>query len=171
MSSVFGVRGIKGVVGQIGNLRPIANRPGTGPPKPLGARCQSGAHRIHFDIRRNPFKLRPVANQPIVTLVLPKGLAGASEHKIGLSSGESLERLHKRGNSRVRSNEHMNMVWHDNIGVQPNAEVQRTASSGIEQTIHGDEDFPDVVFAGNARFRGRLPLSLHVRKIGWPVRE
>src|SRR6266403_5100367 len=74
VSETFG-SGPAANVGQDGILRPIVNRAAAGPRKLLGCRRQSRLDRIHLDVIRDPPKLRLVANQPIVALVLPERLS------------------------------------------------------------------------------------------------
>jgi len=147
-------------VGQVGNLRPIGNRPRAGPEKFLRVHDQPRFHRVHFDIAYDSVKLRLIAHQPVIAFVLPKRLTGESEYLVALPGCESLERLHRFGNIGERGNEQMNVIRHDDKGVEivvsrdpipvvdgfenlcgdfRAAEVQRSGTGIVQQTVHSEK--------------------------------
>ena len=80
---------------------------------------QSRLDRIHFDIPRNPLKFGIIANHPVIALILPKCLSSTSQYPIPFSGGKTLKRPHEPGNFHLRRDEQMNMISHDDIGMQP----------------------------------------------------
>ena len=149
-----------GVVGQIGNLRPIVNRPCAGPLECFGRRDEAGVYRIHLDIVRDSFELLFIPHQAIVTFILPERLASESKYKIGFSCCESFEGLRQFRDRKVRCDQEVDVVGHDDVVMQfvsstisvedgldhqvgnfGSLKVQRTRTPIVEQAIHGDEGF------------------------------
>ena len=147
-------------VGQVGNLRPIVNRPATGPQKLLGRPNQPRVDRLHLNIPSNPPKLRSIANQSIITLVLPKRTPRQTQGAIPLSRRKSLKRLHNLGHRHPRSDQQVYVVRHDDVSVQivvfhlPLSmsnrldhhirdlrlpKIQRPCPSAVKQAVHSDE--------------------------------
>ena len=63
-------------------------------------------------------KLRIVAHQSIIALVLPEGLASEPQHSVALPGSEPFERLHHLGNFLPWSHQEMNVVRHDDKCVE-----------------------------------------------------
>jgi hypothetical protein len=147
-------------VGQVGNLRPIVNRPATGPRKLLGRFNQPRVDRIHLNVPSNAPKFRPIATQSIVTLVLPERPPSQTQDAIPLSRRESLERLHHFEYLHMGSDQQVHMIRHDGVRVKlvvlqmplpiPNRlhhhirdlrlpKIQRSGTSVVEQAVHGHE--------------------------------
>src|ERR1019366_4160667 len=111
--STFSGQGAYRNVGQVVNLRPIVNRPGAGPWKLFRCSRQHGRYRVPLDVMNHALKLRIVANQPIIALILPEWLASESQHSVALPGSESFERLHHLGNCLQWSHQEMNVVRHN----------------------------------------------------------
>jgi len=145
-------------VGQVVNLRRVGYPPGAGPGKFLRRRCQPRRYRVPLDVMSNSLRLRIVANQSIVALVLPEWLASESEYSVALPGSESLERLHDLGNGLQRSYKEMNVVRHDDkrlemidppipilngvhhhLGNIGHTQEERAVACAVEYTVHGQE--------------------------------
>src|SRR5450759_2617346 len=156
--STFSGQGAYRNVGQVVNLRPIVNRPGAGPSKLSRRWRQPRRYRVPLDVMNNPLKLRIVANQPIIALVLPEWLASESQHSVALPGSESFERLHHLGNCLQWSHQEMNMVRHNDKRMEligplvpivngihhhlrdlGHAQEERAVTGGVEDTVHGQE--------------------------------
>src|SRR5450756_3145493 len=96
--------------------RQIVNRPGAGPWKLFRCSGQPGRYRVPLDVMNNALKLRIVANQPIIALILPEWLASESQHSVALPGSESFERLHHLGNCLQWSHQELN--WFSNTTKQ-----------------------------------------------------
>jgi len=175
-------------VGQVGNLRPIGNRPCTGPPKLLRVAHQSSSNRIHFDIGSNPLKLRPIPNQAIIALTLPESLTGSTQQFISLSRSKSLQRMHKYRDLNMRRNQHMNMVSHDHPGVQHivprripikqsvrdqsgdlrTPQINWPTSSHIRKPIHSSESLPGSGRGGKRTIHRKASTQPPRKKNGTP---
>src|ERR1019366_5203404 len=70
-------------------------------------------YRVPLDVMNHALKLRIVANQPIIALILPEWLASESQHSVALPGSESFERLHHLGNCLQWSHQEMNVVRHN----------------------------------------------------------
>jgi hypothetical protein len=145
-------------VGQVVNLRPIVNRPTAAPAKLFRRSRQPRRHRIHRNVISDSLKLRLVANQPIVALILPERMPGQSKHLIAFASCESLKRLHHLGNLNQGSHQEMNVIRHHNVGVElvmpqlpkangvhyhsgdlGDAKVERASACAVENAVHCEE--------------------------------
>src|SRR5450756_2562579 len=144
--------------GRLSTCGPIVNRPGAGPWKLFRCSRQPRCYRVPLDVMNHALKLRIVANQPIIALILPERLASESQHSVALPGNESLERLHHLGNCLQWSHQEMNMVRHNDKRMEligplvpivngihhhlrdlGHAQEERAATGGVEDTVHGQE--------------------------------
>src|SRR5258708_14099023 len=100
-------------VGQVCNLRPIFNRPGAGPEKFPWRFDQPGIHRIHLDVCRDPLKLRPISNQPIIAFNLPKRLPSKAKYPVRLPRCVALDRMSHLGDLHLWGYQEVHVVRHD----------------------------------------------------------
>jgi len=149
-------------VGQVSNLRPIFNRPRTGPAKFFGCLDDTGPNGIHLDIRRDALKLSSISNQTIVTLDLPERLSRAIENPIRFLRREPLQRLRQLRNLDMRRGQKMNMVRHHHVRMNltlsqyrlavskcidyrgcnfGHLKIQRPFASVIQELVHNQECF------------------------------
>src|ERR1019366_8663983 len=99
--------------GRLSTCGPIVNRPGAGPWKLFRCSRQPGRYQVPLDVMNHALKLRIVANQPIIALILPEWLVSESQHSVALPGSESFERLHHLGNCLQWGHQEMNMVRHN----------------------------------------------------------
>jgi len=133
--------------------------PSARPTKLLRTWSQARLHRIPFDIPPDTIKLIVVLDDPVKILLLPELLAAPSQHpvcQVGGATFQTLNKIRNRGNWRT---EHVNMIWHDNEGMQSTetavvclsqlllhqtrdfrlSQVEWTSSRRIEETVPSDE--------------------------------
>src|ERR1019366_4251185 len=114
--------------------------------------------RVPLDVMNNPLKLRIIADQSVIALVLPEWLASESQHSVAFPGSESLERLHHLGNCLQWSHQEMNVVRHNDKRMEligplvpivngihhhlrdlGHAQEERAGTGGVEDTVHGQE--------------------------------
>jgi len=159
--------------------------PVTGPRELLRSCGDPGLHRIHLDVTSNPLKLRVIADQPIVTLVLPKRSPGKAEHTVGFPCGESLQRLHELRNLHSWSNENVNVIGHHDEAMQrvvarvsmvnsvdhyPRdlrpAKIQRASACVIKKSVHRKKRLPGGGRRGKAAIGRQTPIQPPCEKNG-----
>ena len=150
---------MKSYMGQDGILRPSGTRPAAGPGKLHRRSTDPRAHRVVFDVVRNPFKVLPIAHPPVIALVLPEWLTNGVQHAISFSCRSSLERLPELGHGNTGSNQKVHVIRHHHEAMErevafplpvPNRfdrhsgklrtpQVQRAGARGVEETVHDRE--------------------------------
>jgi hypothetical protein len=79
---------------------------------------QAGRDRVVLDVTLNASGLFTVSDKVIVTFVLPEMVAGTAENLIGLVSCEAFERAEPLSRDDMRCDQQVNVVRHDNEGVE-----------------------------------------------------
>jgi hypothetical protein len=155
--------------------------PRTRPPVILRHRDQSRPHRIRLDVPANPLHLLSIPYHVIVTLLLPEGLAGQPQNLVGPLGGDALQRPQQSGNLDLRSNQQVEVIGHDDIGMKhivpeqvlavlqgidddlsdPRlSQIQGTGSSLVEQPVHRDEGSPGGdAGVGEGSVGGQAPVQ------------
>jgi hypothetical protein len=143
-----------------GGFSPRPAFPSAGPSVLPRSRRQSRHNRIVHNIPRGLRHLLPVPHPTIVGLPLPKRLAGLPDKQIGLASGPAFDPSQQLTGIDQRPNENMDVVGHNDPGVEiapvvlrfgradsradhvgdvRPAQLHRSFTSRIEVSIHPDE--------------------------------
>jgi hypothetical protein len=135
--------------------------PSTRPTKLLRRGSQSRLYRIPFNVPLDPTKLTVVTDHAIKELVLPEFLPTSSQRPVGQESGRTFHSPDEFWQRNNRSTQHVDMIRHDNEGMQSTVtvrtglsqlllyyprdlrlpQIKRTSTSEVEQPVPGQERF------------------------------
>lgn len=104
---------------------------GAGPFPELGAGGEAGGYGVPFDIAADALEFVGIADPVVEGFVLPDGFSGAAEAGVDVSRGDALESGGDFGERRVRSEEDVDVVGHDDVGVQVIAAQLGATKDGI----------------------------------------
>jgi hypothetical protein len=79
--------------------------------------CEAGLNWIQFDVPPDPIEFS-FASPMVVGFTLPERVAGSTKNKVRLSGGVALEGLHDFRNGLQWSDQHVNVIRHDHVGVK-----------------------------------------------------
>ena len=156
-----------------------------------GASTNPALTLVVLDVALNPAKLIPVPYKSVIALLLPESPTSQSKNPVCLVSGEALQRSQPFQSRDMGSDQHVDVVRHDDERVQiialkslPPAFKASTiteAISGIRRKSGpvsarsrirsiATKAFPEPIDAGgNTRPRGKLPQSRNVTNNGRPT--
>jgi hypothetical protein len=104
---------------------------GAGPPPVLGLGDQASAHGIPFDVMTDALEFGRVPDPVIKRFVLPKRLSRAAQRGVGVARRDTLDDAGDFGKREAGVQEDMDMVGHDDIGVQDEAAEIGAAPDGV----------------------------------------
>ena len=83
--------------------------------------------RVEFNVGTDALELRVVTNPVIERFVLPEGQPGAAQSCVRIPRGDTLDGSGDAAQRNVRLEQHMNMIWHNDVGMQHVVSELRTA--------------------------------------------
>ena len=120
---------------------------------------QASLHRISLDIGGDSVPFRIVSHPMIVRFPLPKLLTSAMQNPIGLSRGDTFQRLQKQARRNRRQQKHMNVIRHNHEG--PEAIVSQVLTTEERLDYQGgDRHLAEI----NGARGCSVEVAIHPRK-------
>jgi hypothetical protein len=121
-------QGRKGAAGNVTTAKEFAA--GAGPFPIFWFGCEPGANGIPFDVVADALEFSGVPEPMIESLILPEGFANAIQGCIGVAGGYAFQDACDFGERDVRLKQHVDMIGHDDVGVQNVAAKLSAAKDG-----------------------------------------